>query len=86
MEKITLSFDTLMRQAAGTSQFYLREAMQDIDNLFGEGYASKNPGLVGNMVMASAIDYHGAALSKTMQDSLTELSDSIDGLSVEQGD
>ena len=74
MSSITASSDTLMHQAGSTADEYFRAAIKNIDIQFGEGYAKKNPSLVGVMVTASAADFNNSVFTK-------ELSEAIDGLS-----
>lgn len=45
-----------MKQAPMTVQLYLSEAIEIIDKQFGEGYAEKNPSLVGAFIQACAVD------------------------------
>ena len=60
--EITASPDTLMRQASMSAHDYMRAAKTETDKVFGDGYAAKNPALVGAFIQTCAADY-GAAIS-----------------------
>jgi hypothetical protein len=47
------SHDDAMDAAAN----YLARAMREIDNRFGDGYASKNPALVAEFIRACALEF-----------------------------
>ena len=51
---------TLMDQAPDTAQTYLVKAIRYIDRQFGDGYAKKNPALVGEFMRVSAMDLHSS--------------------------
>ena len=68
MNRIEASAETLMKQASMTSSEYFRKAIEDIDSIFGEGYAKSN----------SALDFLAASITSGLQDiseSLYRLSD-----------
>lgn len=52
-----VSIDTLMRQAPKTVHLYLIEAIENIDDCFGKGYAKANPQLVAAFISACAVDF-----------------------------
>lgn len=58
--EITCGFSTLLRQAPMTAHDYMFHALKDIDELFGDGYAAKNPELVGVYMKVCAMDYDTA--------------------------
>lgn len=69
-----------MRQAHMTAREYLIHAIESVDDLLGEGYAEKHPELLGQMVIASAIDYHTGIIQERMgeiQELLGDISLSI---------
>lgn len=66
MEKPTCSYDTAMRQAPDTINFYLRNAVEMIDDEFGEGYAKKNPDLVASLVKQQFEDFKNCGLTKVL--------------------
>ena len=70
---ITANFDILLDQAPTTAAVYLRTAKREIDSLFGEGYAAKNPALVIEFIQAAASDVKTATNSKAMGTALTAL-------------
>ena len=77
---VTASFDTLMKQAPDAVALYLQRAKDEIDTLFGEGYAAENPQLVAAFINAAASDMNAATLSKTIGNSLQEISSSLNKL------
>jgi hypothetical protein len=58
--------ELLMHQAHMTAQTYMLNAMTDIDELFGKGYAAKHPELVSGYMNAAALDF----LAMSMQEKL----------------
>lgn len=65
---IDASYDTLMRQASMTACDYMIHAVEDIDRIFGEGYAAKNPELVAAYINTAAIDFASNVISKTISE------------------
>ena len=47
----------LVAAASMTAHEYMLNAVDFIDRIFGNGYAKKNPGLVGDFMKASALDF-----------------------------
>lgn len=78
---VTANFTELMNQASDTAAVYLRRAITEIDKSFGEGFAEKNPNLVGAFMQAAASDLHGATLAKVIGAALQEVSRSIEQVS-----
>lgn len=74
---VTASFDTLMRQAPDTVALYLRKAKEEIDSVFGEGYAANNPELVAAFLNAASADMGAATLAKVFGSALQEISSAI---------
>ena len=66
MGKPTCSYDTAMRQSPDTINFYLRNAVEMIDDEFGEGYAKKNPDLVASLVKVQFEDFKNCGLTKVL--------------------
>ena len=66
------SAETLMRQAGYTAEEWLRQAVEAIDNQFGEGFAKANPALVGSFIQGAGLDQI-AMYVKSLTDSLYEL-------------
>lgn len=62
-----------MRQASMTAHDYMLEAVNDIDKIFGKGYAKEHPELVGAFIQTCAIDY----LATRLESQLESLSDDI---------
>ena len=76
-QHITADFHTLMDQAPGTAAVYLNEAIESIDKAFGEGYAKKNPSLVGAFIQASAMDMGHAVLAQQIRAGLESIAENI---------
>ena len=55
--------ETLMRQAGYTSEEWMRQAVKSIDSQFDEGYAKKNPALVGAFIQGAGLDQIAAYLN-----------------------
>lgn len=86
MSEVTASFDTLMRQAPSTIALYLRDAVREIDNIFGKGYSAEHPNLVAAFITACASDFNFSAIQKELipaiedlASSLSEIADAIRG-------
>jgi hypothetical protein len=62
---ITANAETLMRQASMTATEYMIEAVKEIDNLFGDGFAKKNPRLVGDFMKVASKDFQTSITCKT---------------------
>jgi hypothetical protein len=75
--EITASPDTLIRQASMTVHDYMRAAKTEIDKVFGDGYAAKNPGLVGAFIQTCAADYGAAIQAKILGCALHEVAASL---------
>lgn len=78
---ITASFDTLFDQATSTTASYLATAKREIDRLFGEGYAAKNPALVAAFIQTAAADMHTSTSGKVFGAVLQEIAQNIGSIS-----
>lgn len=74
---VTADYETLMRQAPMTVSVYLRGAVHNIDQLFGDGYAAKHPDLVSAFISACSADFHSGMLALIVQDASAEIGSSI---------
>lgn len=74
---ITASFDNLMGQASSTASVYLSNAKQHIDDVFGKGYAEKNPNLVAAFIETAASDYNTSSTAKVFASALKELAEGL---------
>ena len=70
-----MDLQELSKQGEYSSIENMKSAIKDIDETFGEGYAKEHPGLVGQIVMASAIDYFGTLLHIDMEKLIGVVSD-----------
>ena len=66
------STETLMHQAGYTAEVWLKQAVESIDNQFGEGFSKENPALVGSFIQGAGLDQI-AMYIKSLTDSLYEL-------------
>jgi hypothetical protein len=66
-----------MRQASMTAHDYMRAAKTEIDKVFGDGYATKNPALVGAFIQTCAADYGAAIQAKILGGALLEVANSL---------
>ena len=68
MNRIEADATTLMNQASMTASTYFQKAIEDIDNVFGEGFAKANPQLIGDYMKTSASDFLAASITSGLQD------------------
>lgn len=59
---------TLLRQAKYTATDYMREAVEQIDRLFGDGQAKKYPELVSAYMRACCADMGAASIAKAIEE------------------
>ena len=71
---ITADHETLLRQAATTVADYFSLAVQTLDERFGEGYAERNPALVGQLIAAMGEDFTTAVKAKGFAEALEHIS------------
>lgn len=64
---------TLMRQAHSTAQLYLQNAITDIDELLGKGYAKAHPELIAAYMQTAVRDFHTAISAQA----IGELADAV---------
>jgi hypothetical protein len=77
-EYVTAGFDTLVRQASMTASEYMRNAVTNINDQFGDGYAQKHPELVAAFMNAASVDMAGAVIGKTLGHALPRIAESLD--------
>ena len=63
-EHVTADWHTLLKQAPMTAHDYMHSAISDIDKMFGEGFAKKNPDLVAAYMQVCAKDFATASFCK----------------------
>jgi len=71
--EITANFDELFRQAKGTAASYMETAVDNIDKLFGVGYAKRNPELVAAFMQVAGNDFFCTALAQRMRAGLKDV-------------
>jgi hypothetical protein len=77
---ITASFDNLLTQASDTAATYLHRAAKEIDELFGAGYAAKNPLLVAAFMQTAAADMSASTHAKVYGAALQDISSSLSAI------
>ena len=83
-QEVTASINTLFDQASKTAGTYFDDAIRNLDNEFGEGYAKENPSLVGDFMKVCERDFSSSVLNVKLQeirDVLINVSDNIEYLS-----
>ena len=55
-----MKVETAFEQSMMSASAYLRRAVQEIDQVFGAGYAKKNPELVMVFIKTCQTDFEGA--------------------------
>lgn len=68
-----------VRQAGMTAHDYLVRAKSDIDEVFGEGYAKKNPCLVAAYMQVACADFSTAIFAGAVDD-IPGLAEALAGL------
>ena len=66
-----------MDQAGITAGHWMRQSVEQIDGIFGDGYAKKNPALVAAFIQAAAMDQHTSHLANTVCERLVDIAGSI---------
>lgn len=61
------SAETLMTQAGETAGYWLRQAVEIIDDVFGKDYAKKHPDLVAGFMIAASNDQIAMYISELKQ-------------------
>lgn len=79
-DRITASFDELLRQSSMTADTYMSSAVREIDATFGTGHAKANPALVAAFMQAATADFVAATHAKVYGSALDRIADSLDGV------
>lgn len=80
MEKIRADFDDLREQSCNAALSFMGDAQHQINKLFGEGYAEKNPQLMAAYMQAAATEFHAMATAKALQHASGNVGFSLDSL------
>jgi hypothetical protein len=70
----------MMGQASRTANEYLIHAVDSIDRALGEGYAKKNPELIGAFMQAAALDFLTSQLHHYAFPELSRIADWVERL------
>ncbi len=76
-DRITASFDELLRQASMTADTYMSSAVREIDETFGTGFAKANPTLVAAFMQAASTDFAAASNGKILGSALDRIADAL---------
>ena len=76
------SKDFKAQEAAFMTIDWLNDAKKEVDTLFGEGYAKKNPGLLGSFIQAASIKYHASNSNEGMSAISSSLDDILETLNL----
>jgi hypothetical protein len=74
---ITADATTLMRQAHYTAKLYMQEAITDIDELLGKGYAKAHPELIAAYMQTAARDLHTAISAQALEGAIDGLAQAL---------
>jgi hypothetical protein len=66
-DRIEAGNDTLMRQAQMTAHTYMAQAVRDIDEIMGGGYAKNHPELIAAYMQTSAMDLGASVVARAIQ-------------------
>jgi hypothetical protein len=68
------NIDFEAQQAGFMTIDWLREAVKEIDTIFGQGFSKNNPSLIGNFIQAASRKYQASILNEMVHclDSLVE--------------
>ena len=83
MEKPTMSYDTAFENASNDPWVYLDKAADVLNAKFGEGYAKKNPALMGTYMQTASHEFRTSVWCKALweiSESLNRIADKLDDL------
>lgn len=73
-----LSATELMNQSMMTAHDYMNHAQQDIDTIFGVGFAAKNPELIAAYMQTAALDFATTFGLQGIQEGLARIAETLD--------
>jgi hypothetical protein len=76
------SFFDLMREAPGTVTYFMESAIEEIDSVFGDGYAQNHPVLLAAFLDGSVREFTTGAIIKAFGEKLGDLNSSITSISL----
>ena len=79
-DRITASFDDLLRQASMTADAYMSSAVREIDETFGAGFSKANPALVAAFMQTASADFTAASNGKIFASALDRIADALGDL------
>ena len=66
MMKPQMDYDTAFKNAANDPWYYMDKAEDAIDAKFGDGYAKKNPDLVGTYITVASYEFRTSTWCKAL--------------------
>lgn len=66
-----------MDQAGLTAGHWMKQSVEQIDGIFGDGYAKKNPALVAAFIQSAALDQQTSHLANTVCWRIDDIANSI---------
>jgi hypothetical protein len=67
-QEVTASIDGLFGQTSKTAGTFLNNAIENLDLIFGEGYAKEHPSLVGDYMKVCERDFNSGVLHIKLQE------------------
>lgn len=80
MDRIEATWIKLMEDSFSEANFYFENAITQIDNKFGEGYAKDHPELISAFMSAATRANQGVVIGKCIQDLAIEVSETKQGI------
>jgi hypothetical protein len=77
MNKPEIDSTSTLFQAGSTASLYLAQAIEMIDQKFGDGYTAEHPDLVAECIRSQTLDFNNTALIAV----LYEIKEALDNLS-----
>ena len=72
-----MDLENLSKQGEYSAIENLKRVVKDLDEMYGPGFSEKHLDLVGNLVLAAAVDYSGTLLHDDLEKMNERLSDLI---------
>lgn len=80
MDKITASWETLVKDGFYSASTYFHQVIESIDNEFGKGYAKEHPELIGAYMNAAAKGHQATVIGKCIQELAEEIEKAGDAI------
>lgn len=80
-EEVTAAWSKIMEDGAASARYHMRTAKDEIDALFGDGYAAEHPELIAAFMATAVADANQASLNVAAQ----KIRDGLYAISIELG-